>query len=59
MQNKMSTLGSLVADVAHEINNPVGFIAGNLTPAQLEETLQNWEFLQRQGSKFMMTISIH
>ncbi|MEH1942647.1 MAG: ATP-binding protein [Nostoc sp.] len=34
MQNKMSTLGSLVADVAHEINNPVGFIAGNLTPAQ-------------------------
>ncbi|MDF5736823.1 MAG: ATP-binding protein [Nostoc sp.] len=34
MQNKMSSLGSLVADVAHEINNPVGFIAGNLTPAQ-------------------------
>ncbi|MEH2145077.1 MAG: ATP-binding protein [Nostoc sp.] len=35
----MSTLGSLVADVAHEINNPVGFIAGNLTPAQ--EYIQN------------------
>lgn len=34
MQNKMFTLGSLVADVAHEINNPVGFIAGNLTPAK-------------------------
>ncbi|MDZ8225432.1 sensor histidine kinase [Nostoc sp. ChiVER01] len=34
MQNKMSGLGSLVADVAHEINNPVSFIAGNLTPAQ-------------------------
>lgn len=34
MENKMSTLGSLVADVAHEINNPVGFIAGNLTPAK-------------------------
>ncbi|MEH2420203.1 MAG: ATP-binding protein [Nostoc sp.] len=34
MQNKMSSLGGLVADVAHEINNPVGFIAGNLTPAQ-------------------------
>ncbi|MBC1239066.1 sensor histidine kinase [Nostoc sp. 2RC] len=34
MENKMSTLGSLVADVAHEINNPIGFIAGNLTPIQ-------------------------
>jgi signal transduction histidine kinase len=34
MQNeKLAVMGEMVAGVAHEINNPVGFIAGNLQPA--------------------------
>ncbi len=35
---KMSTLGNLVAGVAHEINNPIGFISGNLTEVKATVT---------------------
>lgn len=31
---KMSSLGKMVAGIAHEINNPVSFIQGNITPAR-------------------------
>jgi len=30
---KMSSLGQMVAGIAHEINNPINFIHGNLVPA--------------------------
>ncbi|MDY7013118.1 MAG: GAF domain-containing protein, partial [Cyanobacteriota bacterium] len=35
---KMSSLGQLVAGIAHEINNPVNFIYGNLTYAREHTT---------------------
>ncbi len=41
---KMSGLGQLVAGIAHEINNPIGFIYGNLTPAS-EYTLDLIELI--------------
>jgi two-component system, NtrC family, sensor kinase len=47
---KMSSLGQLVAGVAHEINNPINFIHGNLTPAhQYTQDLLKLVTLYRQA----------
>ncbi|MCL1473203.1 CHASE2 domain-containing protein [Argonema antarcticum] len=48
---KMSALGQLVSGVAHEINNPIGFVSGNLT--HMQEYVQDLsEHLKLYQEKF-------
>ncbi|MEG4234621.1 PAS domain S-box protein [Microcoleus sp. Pol11C3] len=46
---KMSSLGQLVAGIAHEINNPVSFISGNVSHATgyIQELLRAIDFYQK------------
>ena len=58
---KMATLGNLVAGVAHEINNPVGFLKGSLNNAEeyIQDLLAHIQCYQQHHSTPAIAVVEH
>ncbi|OUL19452.1 ATP-binding protein [Nostoc sp. 106C] len=58
---KMSALGNLVAGVAHEINNPIGFLKGSLSNASeyVQDLLQHLHHYQKAYPDRLSNIQDH
>jgi signal transduction histidine kinase len=58
---KMSTLGNLVAGIAHEINNPIGFLNASINNAKdyIQDLLEHLELYQQHHPNAAVSVQDH